>query len=82
MSYCSELGLTQVDSARFWLENLRRLGLLWIERFSDVRYHEVDGGLGRSRVSKDEYRNLRFTEFGKRFLEACTPQGPTYDDEP
>ena len=78
--YCRTIGLCEPEHSAIWLENLRRLGLLWTERFSDVRYHETDAGLGPRGVSKDEYRNLRFTEFGKRFLIACAP--PAYASDP
>jgi hypothetical protein len=74
-AYCSSIGLHDLDQSTIWLENLRRLGLLWTERLSDVKYHETDGGLGARSVSKEEYRNLRFTEFGRRFLTACAPPG-------
>jgi hypothetical protein len=72
-AYCRGIGLHDSAQSAIWLENLRRLGLLWTERLSDVQYHETDGGLGPRSVSKEEYRNLRFTEFGKRFLTACAP---------
>lgn len=72
-TYCRGIGLHNSEQSTIWLENLRRLGLLWTERLSDVQYHEIDGGLGPRIVTKEEYRNLRFTEFGKRFLTACAP---------
>jgi hypothetical protein len=75
--YCISIGLDAEGQSAIWLENLRRLGLLWTERLYDVQYFEKHQGLGRRGVAKNDYRNLRFTEFGKRFLAACEPPSST-----
>lgn len=73
--YCQSLGFDNAKRSQVWLDNLQRLGLLEIEKYSDVKYmHDLDAE--GPRVNTTEYRNLHITEFGRVFLDACAPENP------
>ena len=73
--YCQTLGFDNAKRSQVWLDNLQRLGLLEIEKYSDTKYmHGMDAE--GPRVNTTEYRYLHITEFGRVFLDACAPWNP------
>lgn len=76
--HCASLGFQDPKLARVWLDNLQRLGLLVIERYSDVTLKGDDYDRP-ARVDTKETRYLELTEFGRSFLATCTPSGVVHE---
>lgn len=72
-SYCLSLGFENKKRAQVWLDNLQRLGLLRIESSSESYIGQQIWEGETPRVDTIEYRSLFITEFGRTFLDACTP---------
>jgi hypothetical protein len=77
-AYCSDLGFGDPNLAEVWLDNLQRLGIVSLERYSDVSY--VGPNFDRPpSVDTTEYRHLHLTAFGRTFLEVCAPEDSIYE---
>ncbi len=67
--YCRKINLDCTrEQADVWLENLLRLKLLDLNKFTDLEY-----GMGRLAIKNTEYRFLVITSYGRGFIKACAP---------
>ena len=71
--HCESLGLPG-EVAQLWLENFQRLRLVELSSSVELVEREADKERPR-RMENIESRSLELTEYGKSFLEACTPPG-------
>ena len=72
LRYCKELGFGECHHAQLWLENLQRLKLVVLQEYSEV-YMDTDYVNQSPEVAHKIDRYLEITEYGRMFLEACTP---------
>lgn len=72
LSYCKELGFGECHHAQLWLENLQRLKFVVLQEYSEV-YMDTDYDNQSLGVAHKIDRYLEITEYGRMFLEACTP---------
>lgn len=73
LSYCKELGFAECHYAQLWLENLQRLKLVVLQEYSEASYRAPDFDSPSPEVVNKTDRYLELTEYGRMFLEACTP---------
>ncbi|QEY16952.1 DUF4393 domain-containing protein [Cellvibrio sp. KY-GH-1] len=76
LRYCQQLGFGECPYAQLWLENLQRLKLVVLNEYSEV-YMDTDSRHRATGVKNIVYRYLELTEYGRMFLEACTPLSET-----
>lgn len=72
-SYCKELGFAEGQYAQLWLENLQRLKLVVLQEYTEASYRSPDFDRPSPEVINRIDRYLELTEYGRMFLEACTP---------
>lgn len=73
LNYCSDLGFNESKHVQVWLENLQRLKLVELLEYSEVNYVAPDFDTPSPSVRNTTNRYLQLTEYGRTFLEACTP---------
>jgi hypothetical protein len=72
-NHCCALGLVDYENMQLWLENLQRLKLVDLREYSEASYVEPDSDTPYPSVRNREDRYLDLTEYGRKFLIACTP---------
>jgi len=77
LNYCIELGFSEFNHAQLWLENLQRLKLVELLEYSEASYLAPDFDRPSPEVRNTTDRYLELTEYGRMFLEACTPLDET-----
>ncbi len=77
LSYCKELGFAECQHVQLWLENLQRLKLVVLQEYSEASYRAPDWDSPSPAVINTTDRYLELTEYGRMFLEACTPLNET-----
>lgn len=73
LSYCKELGFAECEHSQLWLENLQRLKLVVLQEYSEASYRAPDYDRPSPEVVNKTDRYLELSEYGRMFLEACTP---------
>lgn len=71
--YCLALGLKADANMKLWLENLQRLKLVDLREYTEANYVEADSDQPYPSVKNNITRFLELTEYGRAFLEACSP---------
>lgn len=72
LNYCKELGFGECQHAQLWLENLQRLKLVVLQEYSEV-HMDTDYVSQSPGVAHNIDRYLELTQYGRMFLEVCTP---------
>ena len=76
-SHCESLGFSDRSIAQVWFDNLERLALLKVNRYSDLHLVPAEHERVNAQIDHAEYRYLYITGFGDGFLAACTPSNAT-----
>jgi hypothetical protein len=74
-NHCQALGFSDPLAVQVWFDNLERLALLKVDRYSDLNLVPTESERMAARLQEAEYRYLYITGFGEGFISACTPTG-------